>query len=215
MSACGYLAAPAPGSHMSRSDSPRLRAHRYAPVISVIAGGIALHPLSNGALMQPFRSACLSAAFLALGLSACSDGRPPARPGGNDITINAAWVRLPPPDAPVAAGYLTISNAGEAPDTLVSASSRYSATVEIHAMDISGDMMQMRQLPEGLPLPPNAQVELAPGGLHLMLITPTADLKNATEVPITLVFEHGGAKTVAFQVRTITGEAPAEHTHDH
>lgn len=172
--------------------------------------------------MKFFRSACLSTAFLALGLSACSDGRPPARPGANDITVDAAWVRLPPPGAPVAAGYMTIGNSGEASDRLVSASTRYSATVEIHDMDMAGGMMKMRPLPEGLALPPNAKVELAPGGLHLMLITPTADLKSATEVPITLVFEHGGAKTVVFQVRTMTGEAPAhapdepaEHAHDH
>ena len=159
------------------------------------------------------RLTLLAGVFASLTLIGCSDDSAPSKPGANDITVHDAWVRLPPPGAPVAAGYMTVRNAGDIEDRLMSASTHYSASVEIHDMDMSGGMMQMRPLPGGLELPANSDVTLAPSGLHLMLITPGKDLASVTEVPITLIFEHAGAKTIAYQVRTMTGEAPtAAHT---
>lgn len=159
--------------------------------------------------MQIPRAAPFAGALASLMLIACSKGSAPATPGANDVSVHDAWVRLPPPGAPVAGGYMTVRNAGDIEDRLISASTPYAASVEIHDMEMSGGMTQMRQLADGLKLPPRSEVRLAPSGLHLMLITPGKELASATEVPITLIFEHSGARTVAYQVRTMTGEVPA------
>ncbi|WP_411851135.1 copper chaperone PCu(A)C [Stenotrophomonas sp. LGBM10] len=124
------------------------------------------------------------------------------------IAHDAAWIRLPPPAAQVAAGYIQLHNAG-ADDRLLAASSKGFAQVQIHAMRMDGEVMRMHALPDGLPLPSGTSVALQPGGYHLMLMTPKRPLQDGQVVQVRLQFERAGTLPVEFVVRDVAAAAGA------
>jgi hypothetical protein len=125
------------------------------------------------------------------------------------IVITAPFARATPAGAQVAGGYLTIVNGGQTPDRLVSLTADISARPELHEMKMENGTMVMRQLEKGIPLPPGAKVELKPGGLHLMFMSITRQLKPGESVRATLEFEKAGKVDVVFPVVPIGGQAPA------
>ena len=97
--------------------------------------------------------------------------------------------------------YMMLTNPGDSPDRLISAAADVAGAVEIHESIMDGDMMRMQQVPGGIEIPANGQVELKPGGLHVMLIDLTRDLNPGETFPVTLQFEQAGAVTVEAEVR--------------
>ena len=128
------------------------------------------------------------------------------------LKIGHPWARATPPTAPSGGGFLTVTNTGTTADRLVSVSSPAAAQVQVHEMKMDGTIMRMRELENGLEIPPGATVALAPGGLHLMMMGLKAPLKEATRVPVTLVFEKAGKVDVELQVMAL-GAAPDAHKH--
>jgi len=126
------------------------------------------------------------------------------------ITVQDAWSRATPPGAKIAAGYLTIRNAGAA-DRLVSASSPAAERVETHVTIREGDISRMREV-KGYDVPAKGTLELKPGGAHLMLVNIKAPFNEGTTVPLTLKFEKAGEVKTELQVRPLTGGAP-QHSH--
>jgi len=119
--------------------------------------------------------------------------------------------RATPPAAKVGAGYLALVNGGTAADRLVAASSPAAGRVEIHEMRMDGNVMRMRELAQGLALPPGATVELKPGGFHLMFMELKAPLAVGANVPVTLVFERAGKVEIELKVEPATTRAPQPH----
>jgi len=128
------------------------------------------------------------------------------------LKIGHPWARATPPTAPSGGGFLTVTNTGTTADRLVSVSSPAAAQVQVHEMKMDGTIMRMRELENGLEIPPGATVALAPGGLHLMMMGLKAPLKEATRVPVTLVFEKAGKIDVELQVMAL-GATPDAHKH--
>jgi len=154
--------------------------------------------------------------LMLLALVACSSEAPPATTETNaTITISDAWIRQPPPGAAVAGAYLRLHNPGPQADRLLNIDTSAAERVEIHEMQMTSGMMQMREITDGLPLPAGETTELSPGGLHLMLIAPKAKLTAGTEVEMRLNFEHTPAQTVTFQVRSLMDAETAHHHHVH
>ena len=122
-----------------------------------------------------------------------------------DVQVVNARAREAPPGARTAAIYLTVENRGAVADRLVAARSPRGA-VEIHAMRMDGGVMRMRAT-SGVPVPARGRVELAPGGLHLMLVDPAPPLKAGERVPVTLTFERAGAVDVQAAVEPLQGAA--------
>lgn len=150
-------------------------------------------------MMKPsILSSALLAMALACGVQAADR---------TDLRFSNAWVRATPPNANVAGGFLSIENTGKSGDRLLSASTDVAASAEIHEMKMQGDMMQMRQLTEGLAIPGKQTVTLKPGGLHLMLIAPKQAIAEGQKVKITLLFEKAGSRTVEF---TAHKQAPTD-----
>jgi len=58
------------------------------------------------------------------------------------LSISQPWTRATPPKAQTAGGFLTIENAGTAPDRLVGASSPIAGRVEIHEMRMDNGVME-------------------------------------------------------------------------
>ncbi|WP_224705546.1 copper chaperone PCu(A)C [Devosia aquimaris] len=127
-----------------------------------------------------------------------------------DLAITQPFVRATLPNAPVGGGFMTIENTGSAADRLVSASSPAAADVQIHEMAMAGDVMKMRQLPDGLELPAGQSIELAPGGFHLMFMGLKQAFVEGESVPVTLVFEKAGAVDIAVPV--LGAAASAAHS---
>lgn len=121
------------------------------------------------------------------------------------LQVSNAWIRATPPNATVAGGFLTIENTG-AEDRLLSATSSAAKSVEIHEMSMQGDVMQMRQLTDGLIIPTNKNITLKPGGIHLMFIAPKHVFSEGQKISATLVFAKAGKQKVEF---TVLKSAPA------
>jgi len=162
--------------------------------------------LLRGALALPFL-------FASAALAGESHGHAPSYTAGH-LTITAPFTRATLPNAPVAGGYMSIANAGPGDDRLVAAESPVAGRAEIHEMRMEGDVMKMRELMDGLPLPAGETVELAPGGNHVMLMDLAAPLEEGGTVPLTLVFEQAGRVEVVLDIAA-PGARAAHGAHGH
>jgi copper(I)-binding protein len=81
-----------------------------------------------------------------------------------DITITGPFTRATLPNAPVAGGFLTLTNTGTEDDRLVAVTSPIAKEGQIHEMAMENDIMKMRQLADGLVIPAGESVVLEPGG---------------------------------------------------
>lgn len=124
-----------------------------------------------------------------------------------DLTITGPFSRATLPNAPVAGGFLTVTNGGAEEDRLVAAASDAASHVEIHEMAVEGDVMKMRQLPDGLPIPAGETVELRPGGLHLMFMQLRHPLVEGETVDVTLTFEKAGEIELPLAIGPINSRA--------
>ena len=108
-----------------------------------------------------------------------------------DITIGHPHARATAPGQPTGGAYLRVENRGTQADRLMSASAGVSKSVELHQMQMQGDVMRMRQV-DAIEIPANKSVALEPGGLHIMLVGLKAPLKEGDRFPMTLTFEKAG-----------------------
>ncbi|MCE9520968.1 MAG: copper chaperone PCu(A)C [Alphaproteobacteria bacterium] len=122
------------------------------------------------------------------------------------------WSPSTTPGATVGAGYMKVVNLSPAPIRLLGASSPAAARVEFHSMSMDGGVMRMRPLPEGLVVPANGQVQLKPGGMHMMLIGLNRPLTEEELVPLTLIFQGGLRMDVELYVENM-GAAVNAHEH--
>ncbi len=120
-----------------------------------------------------------------------------------DILIEGAWSRSTP-ELMDGSGitYMLIQNNGTADDRLLAAKTDVCDVVELHEhkMDSNG-MMRMRMVEGGyIDIPAGGEVELVPGGLHLMLINLHEGLETGTSYELTLKFEKMGEVTIEVPV---------------
>ncbi len=125
------------------------------------------------------------------------------------VHVENPWARPTPPTAKLAAGYLSVVNAGAA-DRLVGASSPAAARVETHVTINDGGVFRMREV-KHLDVPANGRLELKPAGAHLMLIDIQRPFRAGEKVPVTLRFEKAGE----VQVELVVGHQASAPQHDH
>lgn len=107
--------------------------------------------------------------------------------------------------------FLTVDNAGT-DDALLAADTLRAERVEIHTMDMNGDIMKMRQI-DSLPLPAGKETALMPMGAHIMLIGLKEELREGDNFDLRLTFEKAGERVVSVPVIK-AGEKPDEpHAH--
>lgn len=108
-----------------------------------------------------------------------------------NLIISHPWSRATAPNQKVGAVFMEIRSKTGQPDRLIGASSPDAEKVEIHNHIKDGDVMRMRQV-DGVDVPADGSVELAPGGYHVMLLGLKAPLFEETVIPLTLKFEKAG-----------------------
>ena len=104
------------------------------------------------------------------------------------IHILSPWARALPPTSPNGAVYLTLTNHGAHPDTLLGASADIAEHVEVHSHILEDGMMKMRRV-ESVDLPPHKEVLFAPRGHHIMLIGLKQPLAVGDQFSLLLTFE--------------------------
>jgi copper(I)-binding protein len=119
------------------------------------------------------------------------------------LRIDKVWTREIPGGAKVAAGFMTITNTGKEPDTLIGGSVPFAGKFEVHEMKMDRGLMKMRRLEPGLVIDPGETVVLRPGSLHLMFLDVGQGPKRGVPVKGTLVFEKAGRVEVEYAVAPI------------
>lgn len=100
-----------------------------------------------------------------------------------------AWAR-PGVAMPNSAAYALLVNLGESDTMLVSSTGSVAEAIELHEMIMDdGDVMRMSPVEEGILIPAGGVAQLKPGGLHIMLIGLTQDLKTGDNVSLILTFD--------------------------
>jgi periplasmic copper chaperone A len=142
-----------------------------------------------------------AALFLALALA--------APPTFADVTVTQPWVRGTVPPQKATGAFMRLQSSADA--KLVAASSPAAKEVEIHEMAMVNNVMRMRPVAE-IPLPAGKDVELKPGGYHIMLMGIQHQLKRGETIPITLTVRGNDGKTQTIEVqapvRDLTAPAP-------
>ncbi|MGH8081184.1 MAG: copper chaperone PCu(A)C [Lysobacter sp.] len=145
----------------------------------------------------------LSASLLAGSVSGVW-AKEPARPAAAVkpclAQVREGWVRLPPMQMPMMAGFGRIENRCAGPVVIVGAKSAAFGDVSLHETRIVDGISKMRALPE-LRIAPDGAAVLKPGGMHLMLMQPHAPLKEGSRVAVEFQLKDGGSLLGEFEVR--------------
>jgi len=156
-----------------------------------------------------FIAAIAVAVLLGLGSAAAHEFRL------GELEIIHPWIRVPPPGATTAGGYLTIVNNGSEADRLLSVSADIAGMTQLHNMSLEGGVMKMGEFADGIEIPAGETVELKPKSLHIMFMDLTRPIQVDTPIRGELRFEKAGSVAVEFAVEPMgAGEPEAEEGHD-
>jgi copper(I)-binding protein len=118
-----------------------------------------------------------------------------------DIEVQNPFAREIPPGSPASASFMSLFNHSDSDIKLMSAESEVAKIVELHTHTHDNGVMRMRKI-DSITIPANASAHLKPGGLHIMLIQPTQDLKAPKEISVTLNFADGSSKMVNMPIKS-------------
>ncbi len=117
-----------------------------------------------------------------------------------DLVIKHAVIPSTVKSAPVAAGYLMISNSGTSPERLISVKTGFSGKSGIHQMKMIDGIMKMRPIVGGLEIAAGETVVLKKGSKHLMFMKLQEQMETGQLHSVILTFEHAGDVEIEMQV---------------
>ena len=123
---------------------------------------------------------------------------------GDAPSVSGAWARATAPGVDVGAAYMVIEGGAKA-DRVLDASSPRAAMVHLHTVEEQGGVVKMRPI-EGIEVPSDQRVVLAPKGTHLMLMGLDGPLVAGQSFPVTLRFATAGEQTVTVLVKPATAD---------
>lgn len=140
--------------------------------------------------------------LLALTLLVAACRRAPEKP---QLTFSEVWSRpvqvTNPAEGANGVVYLNIANHGGA-DRLLRAHAEVCEVTEIHQTLMHGDRMSMQPVSaEGLEVPAQGKLKLAPRGNHIMLMQLKQSLRLGDSIEVHLDFAESGMKTVYSKIR--------------
>ena len=121
-----------------------------------------------------------------------------------DVSVSDGWFRALPSGQP-AGGYFKLKNIGTAPVSILAANSPACGMLMLHRSVSSGGTSRMADV-EQVSVPPGGAVSFAPGGYHLMCMSPSAAMAPGKSVPVTLVFSDGSKSQSEFVVKNAAGK---------
>lgn len=148
--------------------------------------------------------------ILASALVACEQS-PPTE---SSLLLSDARITLPPPGAPMAAGYFRLHNGGKEALVLRGVSSPAFGSVQMHETQTVDGMSRMREVTE-FDLPAGADLVFEPGGAHLMLEDPGQPLVSGQAIPLDFKLVNPSGESVTLSGRfDLVGSPAAEATAD-
>lgn len=153
--------------------------------------------------------ALLLVATLAMGVACGDDDDDDGGASGHshDITARDLWARQTAGvEGESGAIYGTVENTQHEDDTLleVRVPSTVGRAATLHATVQEGETMSMVEQTDFV-LAADAQLELAPGAMHVMVMGLVERLVEGDEFEVTFVFEHAGEVTANVEVRAVDG----------
>jgi hypothetical protein len=127
-----------------------------------------------------------------------------AHAASNAVTVSDPWMRTVMPSRP-AAGYFTMANANATAHKLVGAQSPACGMLMLHK-SVHENGQERMVMVKSVTVPAHGSVKFAPGGYHLMCMSPTPAVTPGQSVPVTLRFADGDRVTARFPVRGATGK---------
>lgn len=115
-----------------------------------------------------------------------------------DVKATDAWVRATVPSQKSTGAFVTLTSSEDA--KVVGVASPAAAAVELHSSSMEGGVMRMRAL-DTLVLPAGKQVELKPGGMHVMLMGLAKPLAAGDTFPLVFTIEDKRGKRSPLEVR--------------
>lgn len=161
----------------------------------------------------------LGASVLLLALAACGDSdngtdrtaadtapTTIASKQSASLTVTDPWVKAA--DSGMTAAFGTLVNDGPEDVVVTSASSDFSAVVELHesVQDDDGSML-MQPKDGGFVVPAGGTHDLQPGGDHLMVMDLSRPLEPGEKVQLTLTFADSSTTELDATVKTFSGAA--------
>ena len=136
-------------------------------------------------------------------LAACSG---PAAP---KLDASDGWARATG-GGDTTAAYVTIHNKGGA-DRLTGVRAAI-GTAGLHESVMDSGVIRMRPIDpeEGMSVPSNGKLVLAPGGAHVMISGLKKPLEPGDRFPLTLQFDRARAEKVVIEVRQAVADGPAQ-----
>lgn len=135
------------------------------------------------------RHLILAAILACTALPACARGKADACVP----VVRDAWIRLVPGGMPMHAGFARIDNPCNVAFTVTGVSSDAYGSASLHESTLVNGISRMRELPR-MVLPAHGDLELKPGGMHLMLMDPKKPLKAGDRV--VLRFDAGKGRSI-------------------
>ena len=119
------------------------------------------------------------------------------------LTIDHPYIIKPMPGMKAASGYLVITNKGNESEYLINIESLFSKNIELHEMSMVGDVMNMKKISNGLEIPSGKEIELKPGGFHIMFKNLNKELLTGSKEKVILHFKNTGKIIVSFEISDI------------
>ncbi len=135
-----------------------------------------------------------------------------ASASAGELEITHATVRLVPPVASATAAYATLSNRSAQALEIrqVTVNPAIADSAAIHDMQMHDGMMSMKALAV-LNIPAGDQVQLQPGGKHIMLEGLKHPLKAGQTIELTLIFNDGSRQSFTAVVTDMRHQAHHHH----
>lgn len=115
------------------------------------------------------------------------------------IGVFDAWIRAAPPGASMLAGYATLRNTGDAPISILTVQSHDFRMTSLHETAVEDGVARMREM-HRLQIPAGGEVQLAPGGKHLMFMHPRREIAVGEQVGVTFLMADGSRIETNFDV---------------
>jgi len=119
-----------------------------------------------------------------------------------ELSVDEGYLRATPPGQMMSAAFMTLSNDSDKTITLTGGTSNDVASIEIHNHTMTDGVMSMQRI-EGLKIEAGEKVELAPGGLHVMLIGLKKSLVDGENFTFDIVFKDGSKQTLMLPIKSI------------
>ena len=117
----------------------------------------------------------------------------------DSLTVADGWARETPPGKSMTAAYGRLQNSGDEALVVTGVSAEVAAHSSLHETRIERDRTTMRPV-SNLTIAPGEEVELAPGGMHVMLMKLDAPLVEGESIDICFKLENNEDMCSAFPI---------------